>query len=334
MRKKILFVAMTGKMIGMGHIKRSHVLMQDLIEQKKCETQFIIYTPDTDLEYNPNHLVVYEQDKVYQTLFESNASVIVFDMPIQFMELGLFKKLRLSGKKTVVIDDSNEFQFCDSIDLKVSCSIKFIEKTRMGEHGNTLFGPDYIILSSDYQKYAMKQRDLQTKLKRVLLSFGGSDPNQITEKVLSIFNMCSEKQDDLHLDVILGKYANAIPDSLLDSSRHRITISRDVNNMSKRLWDADLAIISGGMTLYEACSVGTPTITVNQNDEQEEEGKFFNQLGAILNGGMHNQLSSESFHSIFNKVRDLKVRIQLSSISKTFIDGQGAERITRKLLTL
>lgn len=324
-------MAMTGKNIGMGHVKRSQILHSHASSQAQCVAELIYYCPDKELEFQADEFVLFDWELLCQSLTKNESDIIVFDMPVQYVNNSFLLLLQHLGKKTVVIDDSDELHNDQGIDLKICCSIKFNKKT---DGKNKLFGPNYIILNQDFQGYSQEKRFVPSEIKNVLLSFGGTDPNRITEKVISILRQIEIEKTSLHIDVILGRYADALPEYLLNHDYHCIRIYRDVANMPERLWNTDVAIISGGMTLYEAVALGTPVITVNQNLEQEEEAQCFDELGAILNAGFYDQIDNDKLTSMFTNISKKSVRELIIGISREIIDSKGVRRIMDKLLSM
>ena len=64
---------------------------------------------------------------------------------------------------------------------------------------------------------------------------------------------------------------------------------------------ADIIITSNGRTTFEAASLGVPGIAIAQND-REMKHLFGDVTRTIINLGMHNSVSEESFLNCFNNL--------------------------------
>ncbi|WCF07926.1 hypothetical protein NDS46_27300 [Paenibacillus thiaminolyticus] len=334
MIQTVLFVAMTGKSIGMGHVTRSLVLMNKMNDQPGFGPQLIIYTKEEGLEYEGVYPVAYGQDQLERSVKGSGASTVILDMPAVWIQAEWLCSLHKEGRRIVVIDDNDEVPPYEWINLKISCSITLTGSASViHDKSAMLRGPEYIILSDQFEQYASMNRILKADVERMLLSFGGSDPNDILTKVLSMLSVIRLDRS-IELDIVIGKYGSQPAASLINRLPCRVKISRDVRDMPRRLWEADIALISGGMTLYEACSLGTPIITINHNDEQEEESGAFAHLGASLNAGFHYTLSHRKLEDALNHMMDVQVRARMSVLARRLSDGRGAERIMERILNL
>ena len=115
----------------------------------------------------------------------------------------------------------------------------------------------------------------------------------------------------------------------------RFLVSCNLPNMAKAFWRSDVAVISGGTLLYEACSLGVPSIVISQNQGQEEEAIRFQEAAAIINLGVNEAVSDEE---IFDALRHLilshSLRKTMSRSASQFVSADGTKRIVSSLLKL
>lgn len=116
------------------------------------------------------------------------------------------------------------------------------------------------------------------KVNKVLIAFGGADPQNYTERLLSIIS--KSKYQDFQFEVILGKAKKNV-DELLEKYRDfsNIHISHDVRNMPKIMSECDIAVTSRGRTGYELAMLGIPTIAMAQNRREEKHEFVSNENG-------------------------------------------------------
>ncbi len=81
-----------------------------------------------------------------------------------------------------------------------------------------------------------------------------------------------------------------------EGSSH-LQIIVDTPNMAQHMSDADLGIVSGGMSLFEACYLGLPVLSLSVAPNQVAISKKFSQLGVIRYLGEIDQVNREIFKS-------------------------------------
>ena len=119
---------------------------------------------------------------------------------------------------------------------------------------------------------------VKDKVRKVLITFGGADPQKYTERVLLIIS--KSKYLNVQFEVILGK-AKINVKELLEKykSFSNIQMSYDVRNMPKIMSDCDIALTSRGRTGYELAMLGIPTIAMAQNKREEKHEFVSNENG-------------------------------------------------------
>ncbi|MGG4199161.1 glycosyltransferase [Peribacillus frigoritolerans] len=98
----------------------------------------------------------------------------------------------------------------------------------------------------------MRLRERSGKIKRILITFGGSDTTNETLKVLKAIE--SINMGSVLVDVIVGRtYPNKFKLIQYCKKKNKYTAYFQVNNMAELMIDADLLIGSGGTTTWERC---------------------------------------------------------------------------------
>ncbi|WP_158630174.1 methyltransferase domain-containing protein [Cohnella sp. AR92] len=330
MYPKIVFIAMAGRTIGMGHATRLKVLRDKAVRLGLNSVSLYAVAPMEDI-----HIEGF--DKQYSTFEQLEADlkkespiVAVVDGPIERLNREAMIEMRHTGVTICLINDADEPIDPETYDYSISCSVKYADQSK--QTGTRLFGPKFIILSDQYVPAYVYKKNISEHVQRLLLSFGGTDPGKITPIALELLNKCSCLVNKLSIEIILGAHADINEKEL--QSRHQVSIYRGVNNMSERLRHADVAIISGGMTLYEASCVGVPIVTINQNQEQEDEAAAFENLNAIVNLGIHNQLTNAHFDEAMQRMMEPEFRRSLSRTASRLIDARGSERIVQLIQSI
>lgn len=150
-------------------------------------------------------------------------------------------------------------------------------------------GADYYCLREEF--FSATRDDTRDEVGRVLVCFGGTDPSRLTLRALEAL---ASLDGSFATDVVLGpgyddpdgvrRIAAALPGE--------VEIVQKTKVMSQYMERADLMLTSGGRTVYEAASIGVPTVVLCQND-RELEHLFASPSNGFLNLGLGADVSAE-----------------------------------------
>ena len=239
------------------------------------------------------------------------------------------KKLRRHAP-VAYIDDVNKQTW--DVDWLVNYNI-YAESYDYGGYAGTRTG---LLLSPRFAPLREEFRDpgthaINSTVSNVLVSAGGSDPERITERMIS--EICPEWPDIRFHFVVGGLNPRISKIRALESGN--VVLHIDEKHMSSLMKAADVAISAAGSTLYELCACGTPTITYTLADNQLDAAKAFERQGIMVYAGdcrendrFINDLE-ESFRDLIN---DVSRRTSCSEKMQALVDGSGAERIAEAML--
>lgn len=173
---------------------------------------------------------------------------------------------------------------------------------------NIFTGHKYYILKDEF--YFQPQKIITKSVHNVLVTFGGTDPNNFTEKVIdSILSTNYEGR----INVILGLGYDGL-ERLIEKyeSNQAIQIYQNVSNISEFMFQADLIFTSAGRTMYEVCSLGVPTICLCQN-EREMSHVFANDSNGFLNLGLGVDVENQKIIDEFIRlVNNYELRLEMN----------------------
>ena len=173
---------------------------------------------------------------------------------------------------------------------------------------NIFTGHKYYILKDEF--YFQVPKTINDDVNNVLITFGGTDPNNLTEKVLD--SILSTNYDG-RINVVLGLgYSNLEGIISKYEYNQNIQIYRNISNISEFMYNADIIFTSAGRTMYEVCSVGVPTICLCQN-ERELTHVFGNESNGFINMGLGSEIEKQQIIDEFiNLVNNPELRIEMS----------------------
>lgn len=185
-----------------------------------------------------------------------------------------------------------------------------------------------------------EQRLVRNAVGRVLVCFGGSDPKNCTGFVLEMLRQGFERgllPRDIRVDVICGPLFEHRPAirAMQASYPASIAVLGPVTPamLARRARAADLAITTGGGTMYEFCAVGLPSIVVPILDKMAANAEVLARRRAVVLLPRVDRLSADALTSAVRRLLTPAARRRLSSAAREAVDGRGAERIAADLLT-
>ncbi|WP_458404240.1 cytidylyltransferase domain-containing protein [Methanobrevibacter sp.] len=179
---------------------------------------------------------------------------------------------------------------------------------------NVYSGYKYFILKDEF--YYQPSKIIRNDVTNVLVKFGESDPNGLTEKVVDAI-VASDY--DGRVDVIVGLAFEGLEDLISKyESNPLIQIYRDVSNIGEFIFKADIVFTSASKFVYEVCSVGVPAICLCE-DERELSHLFVNRKNGFINMGLGTEVGREGIVKQFmNLVEDYEIRLDLNEKMLSF----------------
>lgn len=188
-----------------------------------------------------------------------------------------------------------------------------------------LRGPAHAVLDPSILRW----RDERSRLiesRRVLVALGGgahvvTAAGRLTEE---IGRVCPSA----HIVVATG-FADVA--RLPQLSRGQWIAAPD--GLGDELAKADVAVLAGGVTLYEACAVGTPTVALALTPAQGLTIRSVADSGATIDGGSitgHGTPRRMAAH-VAHLLRDARARRHQHTAGRALIDGRGAFRVADRL---
>ena len=140
---------------------------------------------------------------------------------------------------------------------------------------NVYTGEQYYICAKSFLFY--RPIDIKERVEHVLINFGGSDPQNYTDRILA---MASKSEYSAYrFTVLLGKAKCNVDELMRYNNYPNIEVLYNVDNMPELMSYCDIALTSRGRTSYEFAILGIPTIAMAQNEREEMNGFVCNENG-------------------------------------------------------
>jgi spore coat polysaccharide biosynthesis predicted glycosyltransferase SpsG len=247
-----------------------------------------------------------------------HAHVLIVDDPSPRAGGAWIRRAQRAGVATVAVHDAGTG--APGADVTVDGSL-VATKTRPRANSR-LAGPSFCILDPVVAR--MRQFPKQSRRQPVVLvSLGGG--GQIRRHAALIVEEISRLCPTVTIRVAAGLGTGRLP---------RLSGGEWVaypQGLAGALRDADVAVVAGGVTLYEACALGTPAVATAVVSAQRYSIDAFVDAGAALDGGhigIAPAVAAESVAiAVARLVGDAAARRCLAAKARRLVDGSGAARV-------
>ncbi len=252
-------------------------------------------------------------------------------------DAGFEKACRRFAKRIMVIDDlANRPHDCDFLLDQTFGRSRDEYKSLAPATCKFLLGSGYALIASDFfilRGKTLIERARRKNIGRVLVSFGLSDPDNMTEKALQGI---AASGLDLNIDVVLGSGAPHLDNirTIAAEMGPMVKLTTDATDMSERMSLADIAIGGGGTSSWERCCLGLPTLVVVVADNQKTVVGKLAQSGAVILLGTAADAGPEAIARNLCALADDIDRLKcMQQDAADICDGLGTSRVAITLAT-
>lgn len=331
----VVFRTEGGPAVGLGHIRRSMTLAQEL-QRRKAKIHFIVRQDSLSVQLLAAHGFdadgVNEEDD--QDLRETVTSIARLDAHVVVVDSYKIKQVaaaRSPGRVLVAIDDLAEAGWLVETDLIVNGSVN-AEDLSYPSGVKKLLGPDYLLLREEFSQNP--ERHVRDTVQRVLISVGGADKDGITATLIKYVR---NALPTVLIDVVLGPFFD--PENIDTIQRAAqddtdVTLHISPANPRALMLACDIAISGGGQTACELAAAGTPALAIMVADNTHHNMSGLESKGALLSlGGAHSKTFEDTLiRELKNLAGDTRKRAEMSRAGRALIDGLGAKRVAQAIL--
>lgn len=195
-------------------------------------------------------------------------------------------------------------------------------------HTQLLLGGSYALLRREFLRWRDWRREIPKKARKVLVTLGGTDPDNITLKVIQALQHLG--CEDLEVTIVVGSI-NPHYESLSVAVREAsfpVRLVRDVDDMADLMATADLAISSAGHTCLELAFMGLPSLLITLVEHQRFAAEAFQRMRAAVGLGWHCNVSvQEISQAIESLLSSAKERREVAARCRELVPGEGVELI-------
>ena len=193
---------------------------------------------------------------------------------------------------------------------------------------NPLFsGPKYAILPRNINLYR-KHRKIEDKRLKVAVAMGGSDTYGVTINIAHSLVKLTNNID--HVKFFLGPAFKHIEElkHILKNCTYNFFIKQFVKDLLKELDKMDVVICGGGVTLFEICAIGLPSLSFANEPHEKKTIAYFEHRNATYNVGLAQKTTTETLtKNLLKLLSDLDLLNELAMNGMKLSDGKGVYRV-------
>ena len=243
------------------------------------------------------------------------------------------QKLKETGRRLLVIDDMAHLKHYYA-DIVLNQNLHAEELYYSCEHyTQLLLGTKYVLLRREFRVRRGREREAREKVLRILVTLGGADPDNCTLKVIKAFQQL--KVPGLGATVVIG---GSNPHSvalgkIVKQSRMPISIFQKVKNMPELMARMDIAVSSGGATVWELAFMGVPTMVGITAQIEDFLVKGLEKHNLFTNIGWFKAISVKQLtEKLYGLIQDKVARNDMIKLGQKLIDGNGCDNTLHQLL--
>lgn len=234
------------------------------------------------------------------------------------------RALQTAGFRTLFIDDfghassySADLVLNQNISARQSLYVHRDPPTRL------LLGPHYCVMRREFSKWRNSPREIPPTGRRVLVTMGGSDPENVAARVTEALRLV--KVSDLEATVVVG---GSSPHVLQQQHHSKIRVVKDITNIGEWMAWADAGVSSAGTTCWELCLLGLPSLLIDVADNQRAVAQELGRRQCAIHFGSTRDFDARQLAArLESLLRSQETRRVISSRSRRLVDGLGAKRI-------
>lgn len=242
------------------------------------------------------------------------------------------RHIKKSGHPLLVIDDMADLDHYYA-DIILNQNI-YAEQLNYNcePYTKLLLGTRYVLLRREFLKWRGYKREIPEVAKKILVTMGGSDPDNVTLKVLKALDQVGIT--DLDIVVVVGP-SNPNKNVLLQAiefSLLSVRLTDNVSNMPDLMAWADMAVITAGSTLWELMYMGNTILSYARNLEQNNILVKLDRMNIIKYCGYVGYAGFASFNTVLRELALSKcIRTNMYYSGMNIIDGCGNIRLLKSL---
>ncbi|MBI5523534.1 MAG: cytidine 5'-phosphate N-acetylneuraminic acid synthetase [Desulfarculus sp.] len=324
-RKRVLFVTQGNASLGLGHVYRCLLLAHEISEHQVlflCTSQSeIAYSRIASFDYQT---FMQEGGLAAQVLSLNPDLVIndILDTSAEYVEA-----LRQAGIKVVNFEDNGP----GALAADLVFNALYEDGPSLSPHLRA--GHQYFCLRDEFE--GAQRRPPAPEVREVLITFGGTDPNDFTRQTLETLLPLAQASG-IRLNIVTGpgyQHKAALLARLNELGEAAIGFSDGTRVISSMMERADLAISSAGRTVLELVHMQKPCIIMSHH-AREHSHSFARPKNGVVYLGVMAPFKAVKLRRVFTAMLGQGLRQKFYERMTRFDFSENKERVLSEIWSL
>lgn len=235
--------------------------------------------------------------------------------------------IRRTGCRLLVIDDNAHLASYNA-DILLNHGVQ-APRLNYPDIGDAwpLLGTRYALLRAEFERWRDHQRTISKTAKNILITLGGSDPDNTTAKVLDALSMIGDHR--LNIKVLVGAFNAHLEDlRRRGAATANVELHSDVTDPAPMMAWADIAIAAAGTTAWELAFMQTPALLLVAAENQTNVASGIAEFAAGQSLGRAETLCLDDIADALRRLIAEPERRRLMALrGRALVDGGGAARV-------
>jgi UDP-2,4-diacetamido-2,4,6-trideoxy-beta-L-altropyranose hydrolase len=259
---------------------------------------------------------------------EAEATAVVVD-GYQFTE-EYHDCLSEAGARVAIIDDEAKLgRYAGDILLNQNPHATLALYRGKVTPAKLLLGLQYALIRQEFRRFRDWQRPVRRLADRVLVTFGGSDPTNVTTEIVRALGDLTRRP--LQVRVVAGSenaHVEALDETVRGEAGFQLLVG--VADMAELMAWSDVAVSAAGSTCWELARMGVPSVVVPLAENQVPIAGAMAAEGVAIHERWEDGPDA-IVASLQSLLDDAGTRQKLSWRGQQLVDGEGADRVSAQL---
>jgi UDP-2,4-diacetamido-2,4,6-trideoxy-beta-L-altropyranose hydrolase len=245
-------------------------------------------------------------------------------------DVAFLQCVQSAGMRLLLLDDfAQRESFPADLILNPNMGARQESYTERGAVARLCLGEPYVLLRREFV-FRPASRIFQEAGSRVLVTLGGSDPEELSVKMVEALRDVS----GCEIIVVAGP-GHAHPATLQRLASRNVEVLLSPLDMREAMERTDIAIIAAGGTLWELLYMGCAILSYSRNPVQAQVIAELAERGAVRNMGATKDLDERALvAAVVEVAQSQSLRERMARIGRQTIDSKGSTRVLQALREL
>ena len=321
--------------IGLGHVRRCLSVAKALRDREGFGVRFAM--KDDPLAIEPVKTAGFAVDVMPAAAKEIDwlLSLAETHRPVATVldvrtDLSATSVMRLKGADTIValIDDGSARRLAADASFYPPVPQVFALNWE-GAEAEPYVGWEWVVLGHDTMPPFVRREGGRP---RIVVSMGGSDPLGLTRTAVKAL---TSLDGDFDVTVVIGPGADMRMEGDIARLAPRYTIVRSPNDLPKLMSQADLGLVSFGVTAYELAAIGVPAAYLCLTEDHALSASAFERAGMGVSLGVASRVSEGDIAEVVTELLEDTGHLRaMGAAGRMNVDTRGAARIAEHVRRL